>query len=130
MNKEFSFQSNLFENKKAQPHFINDRCFGEDLANWLVNKLNESQFSFSKPYQEDWGWEIECKKGFEKFFIQIGIMDESIGEDDAEWLISIEKTKSWFSFGKQDKLDFENLYRKIEEVLSSEPQIFKISQTK
>jgi len=130
MNREISFRTNLFESKKVQPHFINDRCFGEDLANWLLGKLSESQFSFSEPYQEDWGWEIEAEKDSETFFVQIGIVDESIGENDAEWLISVEKVKSWFSFGKRSNLNFEILCQKIEEVLRKEPQISEISQTK
>jgi hypothetical protein len=128
MNKEISFRSNLFESKKIEPHFINDRCFGEDLANWLIHKLNENHFSLSKPYQEDWGWEFEAKKDNEIFFIQIGIMDESIGKEDAEWQISIEKAKSWFSFGKQNSLNFENLCREIAEILRREPQISEVTE--
>ena len=56
MNREVSFCSSLFENKEVKPHFINDRCFGEDLAKWLIDKLAGNEFSFNEPYQEDWGW--------------------------------------------------------------------------
>lgn len=127
MNKEVSFRTNLFSSKEVKPHFINERCFGEDLADWIIDKLRESEFSFSEPYQEDWGWEIEAKKDEEIFFVQIGIMDESIGEENAEWLISVEKPKSWFSFGKQNPFNFEKLCREIAEILTREPRITEIS---
>ncbi len=127
MNREVSFRTNLFESKEIKPHFINERCFGEDLANWIIDKLRESEFSFSEPYQEDWGWEIDAKKDEERFFVQIGIMDESIGEENAEWMISIEKPKSWFSFGKQNPFNFEKLCREIDEILTREPRITEIS---
>jgi len=127
MNNEVAFRTNLFESKEIKPHFINDQCFGEDLANWLIGILKESEFTFSKPYQEDWGWEIEAKKNNERFFIQIGIMDESIGEENAEWLIAIEKPKSWFQFGKQNSSNFEQLCRKIDKILKNESRISEIT---
>jgi len=129
MNREVAFWTNLFESKIVQPHFINDRCFGEDLAKWLIDKLRTDEFSLGESSQEDWGWEIEAEKDGEVFFVQLGIMDESIGEENAEWLISIEKPKSWFSFRKQDSSNFEQLCRKIEEVLRAEPAINEISWT-
>lgn len=127
MNKEVSFRTNLFESKEVKPHFINERCFGEDLANWIIDKFREGEFSFNELYQEDWGWEIEAKKDEEIFFVQIGIMDESIGEENAEWLISVEKPKPWFSFGRQDPINFEKLCREIDEILNREPRISEIS---
>jgi len=129
MNREIVFRTNLFESRRAQPHFINERCFGEDLAHWLVEKLSTSGFSFGEPYQEDWGWEIEAEKDGEIFFVQIGIMDESIGTENAEWLVSIEKPKSWFSFGTPNPLNFEALCREIEAVLRAERAITEISRT-
>ena len=129
MNREVVFRTNLFESKRAQSHFINERCFGEDLGHWLIGKLRGSEFSLGEPYQEDWGWEIEAEKDEEIFFLQIGIMDESIGEENAEWIISIEKPKSWFSFGKQNPLNFEKLCRKIDEVLKGEAAVTEISWT-
>jgi hypothetical protein len=130
MNREVAFWTNLFESKMVQPHFINDRCFGEDLAEWLIDKLRAGEFSLGESSQEDWGWEIEAEKDGEVFLVQLGIMDESIGEENAEWLISIEKPKSWFSFKKPDSSNFERLCRKIEEVLRAEPAITEISWTK
>jgi len=126
MEKQVSFVTNLFETETVKPHFINDRCFGEDLAAWLITKLHESEFSFSEPYQEDWGWEIQTISGKDKFYIQIGIMDESIGEENAQWMITIEAAKYWFSFKNPNFSVFVGLCYQIAEILSDETEISEI----
>lgn len=128
MNKKVSFHTNLFESKEVKPLYLSEQCFGEDFADWIIDKLREGEFSFNEPYDEDWGWEIEAQKDDERFFIRIDLMDKSIGEENAEWMISIEKPKSWFSFGKQNPFNFEKLCREIDEILTREPEINKISR--
>lgn len=54
MKRHVTFRSARFENKTPQPHFINDRCFGEDLAGWLHDRL-DSSFSANAVIQEDYG---------------------------------------------------------------------------
>lgn len=126
MNREVSFCTDLFESREVQPHFINERCFGEDLAKWLIGKLKGSGFSFGEPYQEDWGWEIEAKVEGSRLYIQIGIMDESIGADEAEWLISVEMPRRWFSFGKEDSKSLSELCGAIDKVLRNEKAITQV----
>jgi len=44
-----------FEVKTPQAHFINERCFGEDVATWLRSPLEPAVTSVSDPIAEDWG---------------------------------------------------------------------------
>ena len=54
MKHIIEFESGLFNSSDIKPHFINDRCFGEDLVSWLIKKFPDSPFVFDDPFQEDW----------------------------------------------------------------------------
>lgn len=86
MRNQVFFRTNLFENKEPKPHFINPRCFGEDLAAWLLSRLQGMPFSLGEPIQEDYGWGFWVQNDY---WVAIGVMDDSIGVDDPEWLVSI-----------------------------------------
>lgn len=102
MKSQITFITDIFESKEVKPHFINDRCFGEDLAGWLVDKAKGGEFAFGEPFQEDWGWAVPVEAGGEKFVVRFEITDESIGEDQADWLITVEKVRRWKMFGSKD----------------------------
>ena len=127
MTKDVFFRTNLVNNKIFKPDFFYSKSFGEDLVNWLIDNFRTSEFSFSKPHQKNWGWEIEAKKDKERFDLNLLIMDKSISEENLEWLLIIGKPKSLFSFGKQNTLNFEKLCREIDEILINESQISEVS---
>lgn len=122
---QISFYTDLFETARTEPDFINERCFGKDLARWLVAAMNDSGFSFGAPYQEDWGWEFAAEKGSEKYFVQVGIADDSIGRARAEWIVAVESGRRWFEFSKSKAEGAIELCREIDRVLDEEPQISK-----
>jgi len=39
MRDELTVEADLFEHREVKPHFINPRCFGEDFASWLRDRL-------------------------------------------------------------------------------------------
>ncbi len=82
-------RTDRFNSTESRPHFINERCFGEDFAAWLVQKLTLANVEVSEPIQEDWGWCIVAREARRTFTISIGIMDESIGEVLAEWRVGV-----------------------------------------
>ena len=122
---QISFYTDLFESAQVEPHFINERCFGEDLAKWLIGAMSASDFSFGAPYQEDWGWELAAEKAGEKYFVQIGIANESIGRARAEWIVAVESGRRWFEFSKSKAEGAIELCQEIDHVLDEEPQISK-----
>ena len=119
--KSISFTTDIFESKQVKPHFINDRCFGEDLAAWLVDRLASTGFKCDEPFQEDWGWAAIARSDGEAFSIGVGIMDESIGEDNAEWLVRVDKMRKFGFFSSKDSTTRERLCREIEVILKNEP---------
>jgi hypothetical protein len=129
MKSQISFTTDLFESKQVQPHFINDRCFGEDLAQWFVEAASGGAFSFSEPFQEDWGWTVLAEANGEKFVVGFGIMDESIGDDQADWLITIEKTRRWMFFGSKDSRLRGELCDLVQNVLRDKAHIREVRWT-
>lgn len=63
------FRTNRFNLSKVQSHFINPCCFGEDLAQWLREKLSERGIRADGPYQEDRGWELVAKAGGQRYYV-------------------------------------------------------------
>lgn len=86
MRNNVFFKTRLFNNKEPGPNFINPRCFGEDLVDWLLTRLQDAPFRFSNPIQEDYGWGFWVEKDF---WVSVAVMDDSIGIDNPEWLISV-----------------------------------------
>lgn len=128
MKSQISFTTDIFESKEVKPHFINDRCFGEDLAQWFVGAATGGEFTFSEPFQEDWGWAIFAETAGEKFVVGFGIMDESIGDEQADWLITVEKQRKWI-FGSKDSPLRSNLCDLVQNVLRDKAHIREVRWT-
>jgi len=96
MRYDILFETNRFNLSEVKDHFINDCCFGEDLAEWLRGKLIEKGLTVTEPGQEDWGWYIEPAGASGKYSLGIGgISDGSINDgNQGEWRIMIEKRVS------------------------------------
>jgi hypothetical protein len=124
--KLISFTTDIFESKEVKPHFINDRCFGEDLAAWLVDKLAATRFECGDPFQEDWGWATIARSNGEVFTVGVGIMDDSIGQDTAEWMVMIDKMRKFVFFGSKDSPARDELCREVEAILRSEPAFHNV----
>ena len=124
-----NFTTDLFNSTESKSHFINDRCFGEDLVVWLVERTKSSGFRMDDPFQEDWGWATLARKNNETFLVGAGIMDESIGQVPAEWMIVIEKMRRFIILGSRKSPNLNVLATEIENVLTNEPRIKDLSRT-
>lgn len=52
-----TFESTAFNMTRARDHFINPCCFGDDVAEWLIQELRkQGMVTDEKPGQEDFGW--------------------------------------------------------------------------
>jgi hypothetical protein len=89
MKRHVTFWSTQFENKTPKAHFINDRCFGEDVASWLRTRLDGQGFTLSEVIQEDYGWGFWADINGDPYWTFVGVMDDSIGKQKAEWLMGI-----------------------------------------
>lgn len=115
--------SGLFDTTASIPPVANDRHFGEDLAKWMVGKSKGSEFLFGPPVQTATGWTESVTANGETFAVGFGIVDGFIGSDYAEWHITIEKPRSWRSFGSTDSASRSRLCDHIHNILRDERQV-------
>ena len=51
------FRSSAFNTSERKPYFINDDCFGDDVARWMISRLRSLAIETDdEPAQEDFGW--------------------------------------------------------------------------
>jgi hypothetical protein len=131
-NQTFWVTTDRFEATTPGPRFINPRCFGEDFAGWLRGRLADSGWTIAEPIQEDWSWVLLATVAGDIFTIAIGVLDESIEQTPAVWRVDVSHEKwvnpirKWFKQPPKESLT--EVCRKLEEILSCEPQ-FKVSLT-
>jgi len=66
MNAKFrrvvTFKSTAFNVTEPRPYFINECCFGDDIAKWLLVELRRQGLQTEdEPGQEDFGWYLNFK---------------------------------------------------------------------
>jgi len=88
-------ETDLFEHREVKPHFINDCCFGEDFATWLIERLadlSNSGFELGEAIQEDYGWGFRVTHGKDKFWIALSYVGDGPTETPAQWVVSVSYT--------------------------------------
>ena len=86
LRHDLLFETDRFNLTEVGPHFINDICFGEDLAAWLRARLAERGVAAGDPGQEDWGWYLEADYRGRHFLIGVGgNADETAAAERRNW---------------------------------------------
>ena len=129
MKNQISFTTDVFESKQLEGQSGNDRHFGEDLARWFARTASGGAFTFSEPFQEDWGWAVSAEAKGEEFFVKFEIMDGSIGDDQADWLMTVEKLRKWKYFSSKDSSLRSELCDLVQNVLRDKAHIREIRWT-
>jgi hypothetical protein len=128
MKNQIAFTTDIFETRERKANFLSDRNFGEDLARWLVEISSGGDFKFGEPFQEAEGWFVPVSAGGESFIIGVGVMDASIGDEQADWLLTIEKKRKW-GMGSKDSTLRSELCDHIQNVLRDKAHIREIRWT-
>jgi hypothetical protein len=55
------FSTDRFNLSSPRKYFINDCCYGDDAARWLVERLRARGLSVTEPDQEDWGTPVRLE---------------------------------------------------------------------
>jgi hypothetical protein len=123
--------TDLFEATTPGPHFINDRCFGEDFAIWLSERLQLHGLTPSEPIQEDFGWVLLIPFQGRTFTLSIGVMDDLIGQVPSEWHVSVAFEKPLNGvrslFRAAPSAELAQLAGLLESTLQNEPGILQIT---
>ena len=65
-----TFRSDKFNTYDNKPYFINPGCFGDDVARWMIEELNNCGVKADpKPGQEDFGWYLTFWHGLYSYDI-------------------------------------------------------------
>jgi len=128
MRNHVSFTSTRFQSHITDPVRTNSCDFGEDVAAWLLGQVRHLPFTFSDtPIQEDYGY------GFwvgSDIWVAVGIMDDSIGADNAEWVVTVAYDPGFNLkkrlFGKPDRAAQLAICQTLHAALSAAPGITEI----
>ena len=59
-----TFQSSAFNTSERKDYFINDCCYGDDVARWFIEQLRKRDVQTdAEPGQEDFGWYFGFRVG-------------------------------------------------------------------
>jgi hypothetical protein len=121
------FETDRFNVSEVKEHFINPCCFGEDLAEWLRQRLAQKGLIAGAPYQEDWGWEMLMRRDSEQYCVGVGgyRTEGAAGKNDGEWRIMVEKKRSiWDKLrGRNAIAEGESILMIIEDILREQTDV-------
>jgi hypothetical protein len=113
-----TFQSDAFNTSEPKDYFINECCFGDDLAAWIINELSSRQYETdATPGQEDFGWYLGFKVLGVRHFLVLGYREDTDGS--GTWIGWVERNRLFF---RKRGIEPEAT-QAIHEVLSNAPQI-------
>jgi hypothetical protein len=121
-----TFVTRLFNTEEVKDYFINPCCFGDDCAQWLIDRLvsQRSEKVDERPTQEDWGWCFSITAEQRDFMIGVGLCEDE--DSPNTWLVFIESQLSWLSrklFGRSDDAELLAVCEEIDRALKSDPEI-------
>jgi hypothetical protein len=86
-----TFHTTAFNMTERKPYFINDCCYGDDLARWMIAELkNRGIHADAEPGQEDFGWYLTFELANTKYFFLISYRPDDITKG-ATWIGFIER---------------------------------------
>lgn len=91
VRRNFIFQSTAFNTTEPKDYFINECCYGDDLARWLIERLRaRGVHTEEEPGQEDFGWYLSFRIGEGKYDLVIGYRPGDEGES-GDWIGTLER---------------------------------------
>lgn len=86
-----TFRSSAFNTSEVRPYFINDYCFGDDLARWMIGRLRDAGVETgAEPGQEDFGWYFEFSVPSGRHCCVLGFRP-----DDDAWFLWLERSRGF-----------------------------------
>ncbi len=120
------FETAKFNLSQPKEHYINECCYGDDVAAWLAGKLKAQGIEVTEPAQEDWGWYIEARHNGNAYFIGVGgnAEDESAG-NKGEWRLMVDKHRSLKEklLGRNPMAENEAIIGILKRIIENEPDV-------
>ena len=119
------FNSRAFNLSDPKPYFINDCCFGDDLAKWLIEEFRSRNVVVDgDPGQEDFGWFFGFKIERAAHFFVIAYRNDD-QQKGATWIGWVERNRGLlgFIFGGPERRVKKEAVELIHHALSNSPLI-------
>lgn len=126
------FSTDRFNLSEPRDYFINDCCYGDDAARWLVAQLRARGLTATDPDQEDWGWYFDVRWADARYFIGVGgnAEEETMAGNQGEWRLIVEKHRSlWQKLTGANKLAADDpLLHLLDEIIAVEPDLVSLGR--
>jgi hypothetical protein len=123
VRREASFRSSAFNTSQVRDYFINDCCFGDDLAKWMMERLRGAGVETAdEPGQEDFGWYFEFTVPAGKHCCMLGYQGDT---PEGVWRLWLERSRGLVGslLGRRSQGIDEAAARAINDVLAATPEI-------
>lgn len=120
-----TFKSSQFNTSKPQDYFINQGCFGDDVAKSIIKQLKAKGTKVDEePDQEDFGWYFNFELPEGKYCFVIGLR-----KDDSTWVGWVEKKRGLIAsvFLGRKKGISQEATKLINEAITKLPAISNVS---
>ena len=120
-----TFQSSAFNTSQPKDYFINECCYGDDLARWLIAELRRSGIrTDTDPGQEDFGWYFGFRVGGTDYHLVLGYRPDE-EDSDGVWIGWLERNLGFMRslFGGRKRHIRPEAAGALHSVLSSSPNI-------
>jgi hypothetical protein len=120
-----TFQSSAFNTSEPREYFINDCCFGDDAAKWLINRLRANGIQAAEaPDQEDFGWYFTFHAGGAEHCFVLGYRPPD-GEEEGTWMGWVERHCGFVAsmLGRRRRGIQREAVQAIHEILASAQEI-------
>jgi hypothetical protein len=118
------FSTDRFNLSEPREYFINDCCFGDDAARWLVARLRLRGLTVTQPDQEDWGWYFDARYNESAYFVGVGGNKTTHG-NRGEWRLMVEKHRTlWEKLSGSNRLgEHDEFLAILKDIVASEPDL-------
>src|SRR5215468_11314442 len=125
LKTEVHFRSTAFNCSEPKDYFINDCCFGDDIARWLIQQLRaQGVQTADEPGQEDFGWYLTFHVGGTEHCFVIGFQPNNPTTGD-RWLGWLERQTGFLGslFGGRKRGILPEAVQAIDTALRASPDV-------
>lgn len=127
-------ETDLFEHREVERHFINPCCFGENFAAWVKREILRSGdlgMQLSEPIRADYGWGFCATHGKDRFRIAFSYVGDVPQDPPALWFVTVKndpgRNLAKRLFHKPDQQALRQLRYRVRQILASNDAIKIVS---
>ena len=128
MRTVVTFRTTAFNTSERRPYFVNDGCFGDDVAQWLITELQSHGVETdAEPAQEDFGWYFSFRPATTEHQFIIGYRPGA-DEEPGTWIGWVERKASLIGslLGARGRGIEPTALRAIHDVLASDRRVSSV----